>query len=139
MPPRTTPDLPSTLERSPRKVQRAYIETLESSLDTYDGGEERAHRAAWASVKHIAEKKGARWELKDEYGPSDPRAAKSGAAARRGEGETYGGVDAGKTKEELLEDAREAGVPGRSRMSKDELAEALRKAYDRQTARARGD
>ena len=139
MPPRRTIDLPSTLERSPQKVQRAYVETLESALDTYDGDEERAHRAAWAAVKHIAEKKGDHWELKDEYGPSDPRAARGGAAARRGEGETYGGVDAGKTKEELLEDAREAGIPGRSRMTKDELAEALRKAYERQTAGARGD
>jgi cation transport regulator ChaB len=139
MPPQRTIDLPSTLERSPRKLQRAYVETLESALDTYDGDEERAHRAAWAAVKHIGEKKGDHWELKDEYGPSDPRAARGGAAARRGEGETYGGVDAGKTKEELLKDAREAGIPGRSRMSKDELVEALRKAYDRQTARARGD
>jgi cation transport regulator ChaB len=130
-------DLPSTLERSPAKVRRAYAETLDSALETYDGDEERAHRAAWAAVKHIAEKKGDHWELKDEYGPSDPRAAKGGAAARRGEGQTYGGVDAGKTKEELLEDARDAGIEGRSKMSKDELADALRKHYERETARAR--
>ena len=130
-------DLPSTLERSPAKVRRAYAETLDSALETYDGDEERAHRAAWAAVKHIAEKKGDHWELKDEYGPSDPRAEKSGAAARRGEGETYGGVNANKTKEELLDDAREAGIEGRSKMTKEELAEALRKHYDRETARAR--
>jgi cation transport regulator ChaB len=130
-------DLPSTLERSPAKVRRAYAETLDSALETYDGDEERAHRAAWAAVKHIAEKKGDRWELKDEPGPSDPRAARGGAAARRGEGETYGGVNAAKTKEELLEDARAAGIEGRSRMTKAELAEALRKHYDRQTAKAR--
>ena len=34
-------DLPGTLQRSPRKVQRAYIETLDSAEDTYDGDEER--------------------------------------------------------------------------------------------------
>jgi cation transport regulator ChaB len=130
-------DLPSTLDRSPEKVKRAYAETLDSALETYDGDEERAHRAAWAAVKHIAEKKGDHWELKDEYGPSDTRSAKGGEAARRGEGETYGGVDAGKTKDELLEDAREAGIEGRSEMTKEELAEALRRHYERETARAR--
>ena len=44
-----------------------------------------------------------------------------------------------KTKKELLEDAREAGIPGRSKMDKDELVEALQQHNDRATARARGD
>src|SRR4051812_40090570 len=85
-------DLPDTLERSPAKVQRAYEETLDSAHDQY-GDEERAHRTAWGSVKNIAEKKGDHWELKDEAGPSDPRSKKPQAAKRRGEGETYGGID----------------------------------------------
>jgi cation transport regulator ChaB len=131
-------ELPSTLQRSPAKVQRAYAETLDSAEDTYDGDEERAHRAAWASVKHIAEKTGDHWELKDEYGPSDPQAAQTGRAALESPRETYGGIDAGKTKEELLEDAREAGIEGRSKMDKAELAEALQKHSERETARARG-
>jgi cation transport regulator ChaB len=130
-------DLPGTLQRSPQKVQRAYAETVQSAEETYDGDEERAHRAAWAAVKHIAEKKGDHWELKDEYGPSDPRSTQPRRFRREGRGKTYGGVDAGKTKEELLEDAREAGVEGRSKMTKDELAEALRKRYERETAKAR--
>lgn len=41
-------DLPGTLERSPRKVQRTYAETLDSAHDQYDS-EERAHRTAWAA------------------------------------------------------------------------------------------
>lgn len=57
-------DLPSTLEKSPDKVKRAYKEALDSALGQY-GDEERAHQTAWASVKNIAEKKGDRWELKD--------------------------------------------------------------------------
>jgi cation transport regulator ChaB len=77
-------DLPSTLERSPPKVRRAYAETLESALDTYEGDEERAHRAAWAAVKHIAEKKGDHWELKDDYGPAGGE-DRRGGAARRGQ------------------------------------------------------
>jgi cation transport regulator ChaB len=129
-------DLPSTLQRSPKKVQDTYAKTLDSAEETYDS-EERAHRAAWASVKHVAEKKGDHWETKDEYGPSDPQSAQSGRQARDNPRETYGGVDAGKSKEELYEQAKEAGVEGRSKMSKGELADALRRANDRATARAR--
>jgi cation transport regulator ChaB len=131
-------DLPSTLKRSPEKVQAAYAETLDSAEETYAGDEERAHRTAWAAVKHIAEKKGDHWELKDEYGPSDPQAARGGAAARRGGSETAGGVNANKTKDELLADAREAGIEGRSKMDKDELVDALQRHSRRETARARG-
>ncbi len=90
------------------------------------GSEERAHRTAWDSVKHVAEKKGDHWELKDRKGPSDAQAAKSGPAARRG-GRTYGGVDAMKPKSQLYEDAKQAGIEGRSNMSKQQLAEALEK------------
>jgi cation transport regulator ChaB len=129
-------DLPSTLERSPKKVQDTYLETLDSAHEQYDS-EERAHRTAWAAVKHVAEKKGDHWEPKKEKGPSDAQAARSGRAAREGRGETVGGVDAGKTKEELLEDARNAGIEGRSTMNKGELVDALRRFNDRQTAKAR--
>jgi cation transport regulator ChaB len=128
-------DLPGTLKRSPRKVQRAYAETLESAEEQYDS-EERAQRTAWAAVKHIAEKKGDHWELKDEYGPSDAQAEKTGAAARRG-GPTRGGINAKKPKRELYEDAKEAGIEGRSRMSKRQLVDALEKHARRETDRAR--
>src|SRR3954468_6420488 len=129
-------DLPGTLERSPKKVQRTYEKTLESAHEQYDS-EERAHRTAWAAVKHIAEKQGDHWELKDEPGPSDPQAARGGAAARRGDGETAGGVNAGKSKRELYEDAKRAGIEGRSEMTKDELVDALQRHSRRETARAR--
>ena len=131
-------DLPSTLRRSPKKVQKAYAETLDSAEETYEGDDERAHRTAWSSVKHIAEKKGDHWELKDEKGPSDPQAARGGREAREGRSETAEGVDASKTKDELLSDAREAGIQGRSKMDKGELVEALKKHNRRETARARG-
>ena len=129
-------DLPSTIARSPEKVQRTYSKALDSAHEQYDS-EERAHRTAYDAVKHVAEKRGDHWELKDEQGPSDPQAARSGAAARRGGGKSYGGVDASKPKQELYEDAKHAGIDGRSNMTKDELAEALRKHSDRETARAR--
>jgi cation transport regulator ChaB len=129
-------ELPSTLQRSPKHVRETYAKTLDSALEQYDD-EERAHRTAWAAVKHVAEKRGDHWEEKDEYGPSDEQAARSGRAAREGRGQTAGGVDAGKTKEELLQDARDADIEGRSTMTKDELVDALRRRNDRETARAR--
>jgi hypothetical protein len=46
-------------------------------------------------------------------------------------------VNANKSKAELLEDAKRAGIEGRSRMTKHELVEALGKHYERETARAR--
>jgi cation transport regulator ChaB len=135
--PTTKEDLPSTIARSPRKVQRTYAETLDSAHEQYEGDEERAHRTAYAAVKHIAEKRGDHWELKDRKGPSDPQAAKSTPQSRSRPARTYGGVDASKPKQELYEDAKRAGISGRSRMTKEELAEALRKHSDRETARAR--
>ena len=128
-------DVPSTLERSPKKVQRTYEKALDSAHEEYDS-EERAHRTAWAAVKHVAEKQGDHWELKDQKGPSDEQAARSGRAAREGRGRTAGGVDANKSKSELYEDAKRAGIEGRSNMSKDELVRALQRRNDRETARA---
>jgi cation transport regulator ChaB len=120
-------DLPGTLERSPKKVRDTYEKTLESAHEQY-GSEERAHRTAWSAVKHVAEKRGDHWELKDEPGPSDPQAAKGGREARDRPSRTYGGVDVeGSTKEELYERAKELDIGGRSNMSKEELAEAIAK------------
>ena len=128
-------DLPSTLQRSDAKIQRTFAKTRDSAEETYDSAE-AANRVAWAAVKHVAEKTGDHWELKDEPGPSDGQAAKGGAAARRG-GPTKGGVNANAPKRELYEKAKDADIPGRSTMSKDELADALARHNDRETARAR--
>ena len=120
-------DLPGTLERSPKKVQKTYEKTLDSAHEQY-GSEERAHRTAWSAVKHVAEKRGDHWELKDEPGPSDPQAAQGGKSARNQPKKTYGGVDVeGATKEELYERAKDLDIDGRSNMSKKELAEAIAK------------
>src|SRR5215211_8328099 len=118
-------DLPDPIERSPGKVRRTYAKTLDSAHEQYES-EQRAHRTAWSAVKHVAEKRGDHWEVKDEYGPSDPQAAQGGRTARERPKETYGGVDAiGNSKRELYERARELGIAGRSRMDKHELAKAI--------------
>jgi hypothetical protein len=131
-------DVPSTIARSDDKAVRTYKETLESAEETYGDGE-RAHRTAFAALKHTHEKVGDHWEPKDHKGPSDPQAAKGGDDARRGRNETAGGVDANASKQHLLEVAKKVGVPRRSRMSKDELVEAIQKANNRETAKARAN
>ena len=123
----TLEEMPSTIERSPPKAQRTWAKAHDSAVETYGEGE-RAHRTAYAALKHSFEKRGDRWQPKDKKGPSDPRAAKGGDEARRGKGEAFGGVDyLGSSKQELYERARELGVKGRSSMSKEELAEAISK------------
>jgi len=131
-------EMPSTLRRSGKKAQRTWGEAHDSAVESYGEGE-RAHRTAFAALKHTHEKVGDHWEPKDHKGPSDDRAADPGAKRKDG-GTRTGGVDVkGHTKDELMERARDLDVHGRSSMNKQELAEAISKANDRATAKARGD
>ena len=99
-------DLPGTITRSPKKVRETYAKTLDAAHEQYPDDEERAHRTAWASVKHVAEQ--------------------SGPEARDNPKATYAGVDVnGNTKAELYERAKDLDIEGRSGMSKHELAEAI--------------
>jgi ChaB len=128
-------ELPSTLQRSSRKAQETWIKAHDSAVQEYGEGE-RSHRTAYGALKHSFEKVGDHWEPKEggAKGPSDEQSARP-----RGQSdESYGGVDANASKEHLLRLARRLGVPGRSSMSKQELARAIQKANDRQTAAARG-
>jgi cation transport regulator ChaB len=127
-------DLPSTLQRSDEHAQDVYSETLASAEDEYGDGE-RAHRTAYAALKHSYEKVGDHWEPKDEKGPSDPGAEQRGP----GDHPTKGGVDANASKAHLMEVAKELDVHGRSKMDKDELVDAIGKANDRATRKARED
>ncbi|GAA1987475.1 ChaB family protein [Terrabacter lapilli] len=131
-------DLPSTLERSPKKAQETWQKTHDSAVEEYGEGE-RAHRTAYSSLKHSFEKVGDHWEAKDSKGPSDAQAARRGADARRSSdrGDTAGGVDANASKKHLYDIAQRLDVRGRSRMSKDELVDAIQHANDRATAKAR--
>jgi cation transport regulator ChaB len=130
-------DLPSTLQRSPAKAQRTWKKTHDSAAEEYGDGE-RAHRTAYSSLKHSFEKVGDHWEPKEDgrKGPSDAQAAKTGAAARRG-GKTAGGVDANASVSHLRERAKELDIPGRSKMNKQQLVDALQKASRSKTAKAR--
>jgi cation transport regulator ChaB len=129
-------ELPSTLKRSEKHAQDTWIKAHDSAVESYGEGE-RAHRTAFSAVKHSYEKVGDHWERKEKKGPSDEQAARGGPAARRSPRPTAEGVNANATKAHLMEVARRLDVPGRSRMSKAELVEAIGKANRRETRKAR--
>ncbi|GIH14678.1 hypothetical protein Raf01_28500 [Rugosimonospora africana] len=126
-------DLPSTLRRSSPKAQDTWIKTHDSAVGEYGEGQ-RAHRVAFAALKHSFEKVGDHWEEKGRKGPSDPQAARS---IRDKPVPTAGGVDANATKEHLLEVARRLDIKGRSSMTKDKLVQAIKKSNTRKTATTR--
>ncbi|WP_248958262.1 ChaB family protein [Sphaerisporangium perillae] len=125
-------ELPSTIERSPKKAQETWIKAHDSAVETYGEGE-RAHRTAFSALKHSFEKIGDHWEPKAKKGPSDAQAARSTPKA----GKTAEGVDANASKKHLAEVASRLGIPGRSKMDKEQLVEAIQKANRRATAKAR--
>ena len=75
MPREDTTEMPSTIQRSDKHAQETWEKAHDSAVETYgEGG--RAHRVAYAALKHEYEKKGDKWVRKVERGPSDPQAAR---------------------------------------------------------------
>jgi hypothetical protein len=127
-------DVPSTITRSDDKAVRTYKKTLESAEDSY-GDKERAHRAAYASLKHTHEKVGDHWEPKDEKGPSDEQAAKG--ASDSSDRPTAQGVDAKASKGHLDDVAEKIGIDHPEDLNKGELVETIEKANARETRKGR--
>ncbi|MDT3400434.1 ChaB family protein [Streptomyces sp. B1866] len=127
-------ELPSTLERSPQDAQRTWIKAHDSAVEQYGEGE-RAHRVAFGALKHSYEKVGDHWERKEKgrRGPSDPRSARP----RQAGGRSGEGVDEQSSKQHLYDVAKRLDIDGRSRMSKSDLLEAIRKANRSRTRGAR--
>jgi cation transport regulator ChaB len=126
-------DMPSTIERSPKKAQDTYVKAHDSAVEEYGEGE-RAHRTALAALKHSFEKVGDHWEPKDKKGPSDKKAA----GGRDTKAKTAGGVDANAGKQHLMDVAKRLDISGRSRMTKPELVDAIQKANRSSTRKSRG-
>jgi cation transport regulator ChaB len=127
-------ELPSTLQRSPKKAQRTFAKAHDSAVNEY-GDEKRANQVAWAAVKHSFEKVGDHWERKagGKRGPSDAQAAGGRSTNKR----TKGGVDANAPKTHLLDVAKKLSITGRSKMKKKELVDAIQRANNKKTAGAR--
>jgi hypothetical protein len=125
-------ELPSTLRRSPKKAQRTWSKAHDAAVKEYGEGE-RAHRTAFSALKHSFEKVGDHWEAKDQKGPSDRKAA----GGRKTKAKTAEGVDANASKEHLRSVAKKVGVKGRSKLTKSELVDAIKKANRKATSKSR--
>ena len=99
-------DMPSTLQRSPKKAQDTYVKAHDAAVEEYGEGE-RAHRTAFAAVKHSFEKVGDHWEPKSKKGPSDAKAA----GGRDTKAKTAGGVDVRSLKGSLRPTVRMSTTP----------------------------
>ena len=126
-------DIPSTIQRSGKKAQETWAKAHDSAVDSYGEGE-RAHRTAFSALKHTHEKVGDHWEPKEENGPSTSRRPRGN---RDCDQPTAGGVDANASKKHLQDVARRLDVKGRSKMDKEELVDAIQKANNRATTKAR--
>jgi cation transport regulator ChaB len=108
--PRERTEIPKTILRSDKHAQEIWKKAHDSAVETYgEGG--RAHRVAYAALKHEYEKKGDRWVPKGWKGPSDPQAARGPTTHPKSTEEprapTAGGKVA-KTAAEAREKAKEA-------------------------------
>jgi cation transport regulator ChaB len=124
-------ELPSTLQRSGEKAQDTFAKAHDSALGSYEGDERAANQVGFSALKHTHEKVGDHWEPKEKKGPSDAQ-AEGGRNTNR---PTAGGVDANASKKHLYELATKLDIPGRSKMSKDELVQALQKVNNRESAK----
>lgn len=69
MPYKTLHELPESVrDNLPNHAQEIYQAAFNSAWDEYKHDEERAHRVAWAAVKHTYEKEEAsgKWKAKPE-------------------------------------------------------------------------
>ncbi|MER6001070.1 ChaB family protein [Nonomuraea angiospora] len=156
-------ELPSTIKRSPKRAQNTWIKAHDNAVREYGEGR-RAHMTAFAALKRSFEKVGDHWEPKK--GPSDKatmtrtgkatttrtggkatmaRTAKAATrtakaamtrTAKTAEG-VVEGVNLNATREYLQKMAAKLDVRGRSKMTKQELVNAIRRANRRLTAKAR--
>lgn len=124
-------ELPATLARSGAKAQRTFAKAHDAAAEEYGEGE-RAHRVAYAALKRTHEKIGDHWEPKAQPGPSDRRAA----GGRGTRATTAGGVDANASKTHLYDVATRLEIRGRSRMTKNQLVDAIQKENGRRTRRS---
>ena len=124
-------EMPSTIARSPQHAQAIWSEAHDAAVTSYGEGE-RAHRTAFAALKHSYEKIGDHWEMKAEPGPSDAKAA-GGVDSPES---TEEGVNANAPKAHLYDIASRLEIIGRSSMTKARLVEAIKKENARRTRAA---
>ena len=127
-------ELPSTLQRSDQKAQDTFAKTYDSAMETYDD-EGRAARTAYASLKHSYEKVGDHWEAQGQKRAVGQTGGREGRRSHpRPRPEAWTPTPRRNISTKL---ARKLDVKGRSRMDKNQLVQAVQKANDAATRKAR--
>ncbi len=119
-------DIPGTLLRSDKHAQHLWKKAHDSAVSTYgEGG--RAHRVAFAALKHEYEKSdsGDRWVRKAEKGPSDPQAARGPTTRRRSTDPKRAPTAGGKVAKTEAE-ARQKGKEARAEYARSRRKSAAR-------------
>ncbi len=116
--------IPSTIQRSEPHARHIWKKAHDSAVKTYGEGQ-RAHRVAFAALKHEYEKRGDRWVAKGWKGPSDPHAARG---FREGANIPTAGGKVARTVEEARRKAKQA---------RQEYARAYRARKGRAAAKSR--
>ena len=139
-------DTVSKLERSPKKPKARTSKKRDSAAGEFGEGK-RVLRTAVKAVKHTLEKAVDPGEPKRKKEPglvkaADGRSRKKSSLAkavdgRRGKGKTTGKAKTSASKHDLMDRAKKLDISGRSRMTKTELVDAIRKADAKSTRRAR--
>ena len=100
-------EIPSTIKRSDLHAQHLWKKAHDSAVGTYgEGG--RAHRVAFAALKHEYEKLGDHWVRKAHKGPSDPQAARGPTTRRKSTDEPRAPTAGGKVARTESEARRKA-------------------------------
>lgn len=113
-------ELPSTLERSEKHAQHIWSKAHDSAVKTYGEGQ-RAHRTAYAALKHEYKKSGNKWVKKNGKGPSDPQAARGPTTRKKSTDEPRAPTARGKVAKNERE-ARQKAKQARSEYAKDRRA-----------------
>lgn len=113
-------EIPRTILRSDEHAQHIWKKAHDSAAQTYgEGG--RAHRVAFAALKHEYEKRGDKWVKKASRGPSDPQAAR-GPTTRPKSTQEPAPTGGGKVAH------REQEARSKAKQARKETAEARKKA-----------
>lgn len=120
MPGKQETEIPSTIRRSDEHAQHIWKKAHDSAVGTYgEGG--RAHRVAYAALKHEYEKRGDKWVRKAHKGPSDPQAARGPTTKRKSTDEPSAPTAGGKVAKS------EAEARKKAKQARKESAAARRK------------
>ncbi len=121
-------ELPGTIQRSPKEAQETFAKAHDSAVETYGEDRQRAHRTAYSALKHKFESAATTGSRRG-TGAVRPAGQEPRRPQRQGQ-ELRRRGRRGQQQEGALRPRRLLDVQGRSKMNKEELAEAIARKQD---------